>query len=72
MNTVKFKRKKSSYHAPMSGVCYALQNIQLKIDAAAGFVYVDQESFERYRPSSFSQLLDGFREFKEACVEVHV
>jgi len=36
MNTVKFKRKKESYHAPMSGVCNALGNIQFKIDAAAG------------------------------------
>lgn len=38
MNTVKFKRKKGSYHAPMSGVCYALKNIQFKIDIAAGAV----------------------------------
>ena len=29
------------------------------------FVYVDQESFERYHPNSFSQLVDGFREFKD-------
>jgi hypothetical protein len=38
MNTVKFKRKKGAYHAPMNGVSYALGNIQLKIDAAAGAV----------------------------------
>lgn len=38
MNTVKFKRKKGSYHAPMSGVCSALGNIQLKIDVAAGAI----------------------------------
>lgn len=31
------------------------------------FVYVDQESFEKYRPSSFSQLLDSFTEFKGDC-----
>jgi hypothetical protein len=30
------------------------------------FVYVDQESFEKYSPSSFQQLLNGFREYKYA------
>jgi type III restriction enzyme len=29
------------------------------------FVYVDQESFDRFRPASFAQLVDGFREYKE-------
>jgi len=29
------------------------------------FVYVDQESFDQYRPSSFRQLVDGFREYKD-------
>ena len=28
------------------------------------FVYVDQEGFEGYKPTSFQQLLDGFREYK--------
>ncbi|MHB8653344.1 MAG: DEAD/DEAH box helicase family protein [Terriglobia bacterium] len=28
------------------------------------FVYVDQESFEKYKPGSFRQLLDGFKEYK--------
>ncbi len=28
------------------------------------FVYVDQESFERYKPGSFLQLVEGFREYK--------
>ena len=28
------------------------------------FVYVDEESFEKYKPSSFKQLLDGFQEYK--------
>jgi len=27
------------------------------------FVYVDEESFEKYKPTSFRQLLDGFREY---------
>ena len=30
------------------------------------FVYVDQESFEKYKPSSFRQLIDGFKAFKTA------
>ena len=29
-------------------------------------VYVDQESFELYRPETFQQLLDGFTEYKSA------
>jgi len=29
------------------------------------FVYVDEESFARYKPSSFQQLLNSFREYKE-------
>jgi len=29
------------------------------------FVYVDEESFEKYKPASFRQLLEGFREYKE-------
>jgi len=30
-----------------------------------GFVYVDQESFEKYKPVSFRQLVEGFREYQE-------
>ena len=29
------------------------------------FVYVDEESFEKYKPTSFRQLVDGFRKYKE-------
>jgi type III restriction enzyme len=29
------------------------------------FVYVDQENFEKFKPTSFQQLIDGFREYKE-------
>jgi len=29
------------------------------------YVYVDQESYEKYKPTSFRQLEDGFREYKE-------
>jgi len=28
------------------------------------FVYVDQESFDHYKPTSFQQLVEGFREYK--------
>jgi len=27
-------------------------------------VYVDEESFEKYKPTSFRQLLEGFKEYK--------
>ena len=35
-------------------------------DVTYHFVYVDQESFEVYRPETFQQLLDGFNEYKSA------
>ena len=28
------------------------------------FVYVDQESYEKYRPGTFKQMMEGFREYK--------
>jgi len=31
---------------------------------AYGFVFVDQESFEKYHPGTFQSLLDGFRQYK--------
>lgn len=34
-------------------------------DLKYDFAFVDQESFERYKPTSFRQLVDGFREYKE-------
>ncbi len=33
-------------------------------DVKYDFVYVDQESFEKYSPTSFRQLVEGFREYK--------
>jgi type III restriction enzyme len=36
----------------------------VQTDAEYDFVYVDEESFERYKPTSFRQLLDCFKEFK--------
>ena len=34
-------------------------------DVKYDYVYVDEESFEKYKPASFRQLVDGFREYKE-------
>lgn len=34
-------------------------------DKEYDFVYVDQEGFEKYKPTSFRQLVDGFREYKD-------
>ena len=34
-------------------------------DVKYDFVYVDQESFEQYKPVSFKQLVDGFKEYKD-------
>ena len=42
--------------------CEDLNRVQA--DVKYDFVFVDQESFEKYKPSSFRQLLDGFKEFK--------
>jgi len=38
---------------------------RVQADAEYDFVYVDQESFEEYRPGTFRQLVDGFREYQE-------
>jgi len=38
---------------------------RVQADVEYDFVYVDQESFEEYKPASFRQLTDGFREYKE-------
>jgi type III restriction enzyme len=37
---------------------------RVQSDVKYDFVYVDHESFERYKPISFQQLIDGFREYK--------
>ena len=34
-------------------------------DKKYDFVYVDQESFEKYHPKSFRQLVDAFKEYKD-------
>ncbi|MCL4454244.1 MAG: hypothetical protein M1157_01170, partial [Deinococcus sp.] len=38
---------------------------RVQSDVKYDFVYVDQKSFEKYKPALFRQLLDGFREYKE-------
>jgi type III restriction enzyme len=39
---------------------------RVQTDVQYDFVYVDEESFKKYNPTSFRQLLEGFREYKEA------
>ena len=41
---------------------------RVQTDVEYDFVYVDEESFEQYKPTSFRQLVDGFREYKSAGV----
>jgi type III restriction enzyme len=43
--------------------CTDLNRVQKNVKY--DFVYVDQESFERYKPVSFLELVNGFREYKE-------
>ncbi len=38
---------------------------RVQADVKYDFVFVDQESFEKYRPDSFRQLVDDFREYKQ-------
>ena len=38
---------------------------RLHPDNRYDFVFVDQESFEKYRPTYFKQLVAGFREYKD-------
>lgn len=42
--------------------CNDINSVQSEVKY--DFVYADQESFEKYNPSSFGQLLEGFREYK--------
>lgn len=39
---------------------------RVQSDVTYDFVYVDEESFEKYKPASFRQLVAGFREYKES------
>ena len=38
---------------------------RVQADVKYDFVYVDMEHFEQYKPASFRQLIDSFREYKE-------
>ncbi len=33
-------------------------------DVSYDFVYVDEEGFKKFTPSTFQKLMDGFREYK--------
>jgi len=37
---------------------------QAQADVTYDFVFVDEESFEKFKPASFRQLVEGFREYK--------
>ena len=43
---------------------------RVQSDVKYDFVYVDQESFEKFKPVSFRQLVDGFREYKESVAQL--
>ncbi|MBN1254144.1 MAG: DEAD/DEAH box helicase family protein [Deltaproteobacteria bacterium] len=43
--------------------CEDINRVQTNVEY--DFVYVDDESFKKYKPVSFRQLVDGFREYKE-------
>ena len=36
----------------------------VQTDVKYDFVYVDKDSFEKYKPTSFKQLIDCFQEYK--------
>ena len=38
---------------------------QVQSDVTYDFVYVDMENLEQFKPTSFKQLIDGFREYKK-------
>ena len=42
--------------------CEDINRVQAEIEY--GFVYVDKENFEKYKPTSFNQLIDTFMEYK--------
>ena len=37
---------------------------RVQSDGAFDFVYVDEASFQKYRPKTFADVMDGFREYK--------
>ena len=48
----------------MERLCQWCEDInKVQSDVKYGFVYVDQEGFEKYKPDSFIELVEGFREY---------
>jgi type III restriction enzyme len=43
--------------------CSDINRVQSEV--AYDFVFVDEESFKKYNPKNFGQLIDGFREYKD-------
>jgi hypothetical protein len=43
---------------------------RVKSDVKYDFVYVDEEGFNKYNPTSFQQLVSGFNEYKNDIVAV--
>jgi len=43
--------------------CEDVNRVQMNVKY--DFVYVDEESFKQYNPTSFRQLMDGFKEYKD-------
>jgi len=37
---------------------------RVQSDVNYGFVYVDEESFDKYKPKSFGEMVDSFTEYK--------
>ena len=38
---------------------------RVQADVTYDFVYVDEDGFKRYKPTSFRQVMDGFKEYKQ-------
>ncbi len=49
--------------ARLSQWCEDINRVQS--DVKYDFVFVDEESFEKYKPTSFQQLLNGFKQYKK-------
>ncbi len=45
--------------------CEDINRVQTKVEY--DFIYVDEESFEKFKPATFRQLLEGFKEYKSAA-----
>lgn len=48
--------------------CEDINRVQKKV--RYDFVFVDEEGFEKFKPTSFKQLIDGFRQYKEKKIDV--